>query len=543
MTLREGRALTRLHTSETHKKGVATSMNPKKLQIYISTVLSVFSALTAAAGLTTVSQRVAVAILIASGFSAVAAAALIFRARRHSGLGTIGELVEPVYQARRATEKDLKAVAEIDQETYGDDSVDYEGLAVWWRRYDKGVTVLLEDAEIIGAVGIWPLKEAAFDHIVAGSIDERGLDEQSVCESADPEPRARWYFGDIILLKKFHSSMKNLSGQLLMAAVADWVKQGNLADELHLCAVAIRPRPSWWAKAPVVSLFARGLRRLFGRRAALLGDGDRALLRFGFKEVGLSPSGQPVYTRTLTKQQLLEEVERRIRRRVEAARERAERRSGSSADGGARVRRWQWAPAAIAAALLITVIAVRQLPAYNDGAHAGRFNPPDSPQELARQTASVLRVGLQDHTHCAIDAWDESAQAEEQMAAELGAKYAPLIGVVRESLGAKYEVAAAHNCAARGREFVHVILRGGPRALVSVAITDARDESFPRQGAASEQVVSGVALYRSNLKTFEVAGFDVLNYRVFVVSNLDREENLGIAEKLAPPVQKFLLML
>lgn len=527
-------------------------MTGKKLQGYISTLFAVFGVLTAAAGLTQVSPRLAVAILVVSGLFGVASAVFFFRARNHSGLGALVGLADPEYGTRMAIEQDLKTIAWIDQETYGSDSVDHEGLSKWWHRYKKGVTVLLEDTEIIGAVGIWPVTKEAYENLTAGKIDERGLDEGKVCDEGDAAPRAYWYFGDIILLDRYQNSMRNFSGRLLMAAVQDWVEKGNLADELHLCAVAIRPRPSWLEKVPVLRRVVGAVERAFGWRASSLGKGEKTLRRLGFKEVGLSPSGQPIFTRSLTKQQLLEDFDRRIKRRVLASLDRAERRSAAAppapeppAAPAQTERRWQWVPFTTAAVLLFAVILFKALVPYLAPAThmtTTYLDSPPQPADLARQTADVLKIGLYDHAHCALGEWDEQAAGERQMAEAMGKKFAPLVGVVRERLTGTYEVAAAHLCAAKERQFVHLILRR-PDTLVSVVVTEKGSDDFPQQGAATERVVSGVALYGAKIKTLEVAGFVAQDYLVFIVSNLDHEGNMRLASNLALSVQKYLARL
>ncbi len=49
-----------------------------------------------------------------------------------------------------------------------------------------------------------------------------------------------------------------------------------------------------------------------------------------------------------------------------------------------------------------------------------------------------------------------------------------------------------------------------------------------------------VPVYEAGVKRFQVAGFESQGYLAFIVSDLDRKNNLQIAENLAPLVAGFL---
>jgi hypothetical protein len=492
-------------------------MSNERFQKYVTFVLAGFSLISAAAGLSQLKPIWLYTTLILSAFLAAGSAFFFFffRAHANAAFGELFKIIPPVYWTKKVeTKEELRAIAALDEQIYGSDSIDYRGLLDWWNRY-KGVTLVLKDSEIIGGVGIWPLSKECFDGLAAGDMDETQIGAASIHDGADPAPRPYWYFGDIILLKKYRRSLKNLSLILLQEATRDWIENGNLADEVHVCALAFKEKGE--------------------RRTGPKGEGEKLLLKFKFEYRGKSPAGFPVYTRTLTREKLVEDFEARIVRPMADTEERAQRKALAPAPAA---RRWQWVPAAVAVSALLAVIAVRQLPAFNNkdpGPHIHN----DVPERLAEQTAEVLKIGVRDHTHCAIALWDEKPVSDAQMAKELGGKYAGLIREFRENFADAGEVVAAHHCEADGRSFVHLILKR-PNALLSVIITEKDGESFPQDSMAAVMIVAGVPVYSGNMKTFEVAGFETQDYLIFVVSNLNRENNLQVASKLAPRVRRFL---
>lgn len=156
------------------------------------------------------------------------------------------------------------------------------------------------------------------------------------------------------------------------------------------------------------------------------------------------------------------------------------------------------------------------------------------------QSVEILKIGLNDHAVCAI----EHNQADrrltlEQMAKEMGADYIGLVSVVKERAPAGYEIVVAHKCRVSKREFVHLILKSSDEVL-SLALTKKSGEAFPQTAIAGMLEASGIRLYESRLDNYEVAGFETKDYLGFVVSNLDKENNLQIASSIAPAVRDFL---
>ena len=202
--------------------------------------------------------------------------------------------------------------------------------------------------------------------------------------------------------------------------------------------------------------------------------------------------------------------------------------------------RWRlWALAAAAA----VVLTFGALGAFNWRAPYGGSDVglrADAARLHSEQTASILKVGLGDHIHCAIDSkFAGRSFTLEEMAEKMGPAYAGLLPVVRESLPGGYRVTIGHHCKWRGRGFVHLILRNEDRA-VSLIITKKNGESFPAAELAARLEGSGVPLYRDRLEGWAVAGFESRDYLGFVISDLADEENLRLASVVAPGMLGFL---
>jgi hypothetical protein len=103
----------------------------------------------------------------------------------------------------------------------------------------------------------------------------------------------------------------------------------------------------------------------------------------------------------------------------------------------------------------------------------------------------------------------------------------------------EYRVVMAHRCSYAGRHYVHFVLKSDSN-LLSLVITEKQPgESFSKKEASSGSEVS-VPVYEVAAKRFEVAGFESEGYLAFIVSDLDRKNNLQIAQNLAPLVAGFL---
>ncbi len=161
------------------------------------------------------------------------------------------------------------------------------------------------------------------------------------------------------------------------------------------------------------------------------------------------------------------------------------------------------------------------------------------PQTIT-DNALILTVGLNDHVHCVIEKdFAHKKLSDEQMAGLLGPDYAGLVPVIREKIGAGYEIAIGHRCKYQGREFIHFVLHKGTTAF-SLVLTKKQGESFTRDPRLIALEASGVSLYQANLQKHEVAAFETRDHLVYIVSEMPPAENLEVAARLAMPVKEFI---
>jgi hypothetical protein len=197
---------------------------------------------------------------------------------------------------------------------------------------------------------------------------------------------------------------------------------------------------------------------------------------------------------------------------------------------------------ASAAVLLLSVLAFQVspwAPGGNDN-RAGLF------QTISAGARDLLRVGLIDHVHCAIlsQRWKQSvsveAMKEDKSNQGVGAEFIDLVPMVQEKLGSGYKLVQAHRCLANQRHYVHLILTGEAGTVVSLVITEKKNESFLRADAVAVLNAQGVPVYEDRQGTYQIAGFESDKYLAYVVSNLGHDANRNLASVLAPQVYEHL---
>jgi len=188
---------------------------------------------------------------------------------------------------------------------------------------------------------------------------------------------------------------------------------------------------------------------------------------------------------------------------------------------------------AIAAAAVLTVSVV----AYQFG---HRVTSPDSYlAEISEQTVPIVRVGLNDHVHCAVfRKFPDSPPSFEEMAARLGAEFADLIPAMERQIPSGMNVVMAHKCKYKGREYVHLIARDG-RHLVSLVIAN-RGEGEAFESDLKAVVMGSEPLYSASVRQFAIAGFETPRHLVYLISDLDREQNLNMMRAMTTPVRQAL---
>jgi hypothetical protein len=156
--------------------------------------------------------------------------------------------------------------------------------------------------------------------------------------------------------------------------------------------------------------------------------------------------------------------------------------------------------------------------------------------------AAVLRVGLDDHIHCAVGTWYRGREfSDERMARDLGPQFAGLAPMVKSVVPADMKMLVAHQCQVNGRNFVHFILQKQDRTF-SLIITRKDGESFT-DVAGGSSLNSGVRIHESRMQNFEVAGTETRDFLVYFISDSTSDQNSQIARNLAAPVRGYLARL
>jgi anti-sigma factor (TIGR02949 family) len=156
--------------------------------------------------------------------------------------------------------------------------------------------------------------------------------------------------------------------------------------------------------------------------------------------------------------------------------------------------------------------------------------------------AAILRLGVSDHIHCAIQAhnYPAIARPSDELAQNLGLRYAGLVPVIESTLTG-FEILEAHVCSVPGspRKYVHFIARGRG-TILSVILTRRENENFPAARLLAAKKSGSVDLYDAKLEGMNVAGFETRGHFGFVVSDLGEGQMVQIAGTLALPLRNAL---
>jgi hypothetical protein len=160
---------------------------------------------------------------------------------------------------------------------------------------------------------------------------------------------------------------------------------------------------------------------------------------------------------------------------------------------------------------------------------------------VTNKVATIMRVGLGDHIHCAVfRKYPKNPPKAEEAARDLGIEYQGLAKLVSEQVPKDYRLMMAHRCRYRDRSFVHLALKSDSR-LLSVVVAQSRDgESFETEGLLPALIQSGVPIYQASAQRFEIAAFESQSHLIYLISDLPRQQNTEMMLALAPGVKNFL---
>jgi len=163
---------------------------------------------------------------------------------------------------------------------------------------------------------------------------------------------------------------------------------------------------------------------------------------------------------------------------------------------------------------------------------------------VSNQVGTIMRVGLRDHIHCAVfRKYPKTPPKVEDLAREMGPKYAGLMQVVESRVPSGYQLMMAHRCGYHGRKFVHLALTKSGQVLSVVVAVKGEGESFQTENLVPALAEAGIPIYKSGVQRFQIAAFESKEHLVYVISDLPQQKNMEMLLAMAPGVKAFLSQL
>ena len=201
--------------------------------------------------------------------------------------------------------------------------------------------------------------------------------------------------------------------------------------------------------------------------------------------------------------------------------------------------RWTMSMAAVAAVLVIGLgVAI----SYERGYFRYNRASQDSYiSSVSSSMATMLRVGLGDHIHCAVfRKYPKNPPTTAQFIEKMGPKYSGIIPIVREQVPTDFRLLLAHQCKYKGRQFVHIVLRSDRRLLSVVLTRKADGETFTAEQLAPALSEAGLSIYSASTQRFQIAAFESRDYMVYVISDMPQDRNMELMRAMAPQLETYL---
>lgn len=192
---------------------------------------------------------------------------------------------------------------------------------------------------------------------------------------------------------------------------------------------------------------------------------------------------------------------------------------------------------ALAAAAMFVLVAGGLVVTQKSGS---RSNAPEVVMlsQIYAQTSPLLRVGLQDHIHCArFQSYPAQGPTLEALAAGLGPDFRDLVKIVHDHAPQGLQVIEAHRCEFGTRKYIHVVARQGEQ-LLSLVITERGSGESLGNELKSVLSESGVNLYAANHADFQVAAFQTAHYLTYLISNVSPSENVNAMRAMTPALRE-----
>jgi len=154
-----------------------------------------------------------------------------------------------------------------------------------------------------------------------------------------------------------------------------------------------------------------------------------------------------------------------------------------------------------------------------------------------QKTHDLMRIGVNDHIHCAIEG-EYPRQTSKAAGIEALGPYSPMLQPILDQFPGD-SLVSAHRCTVNGRSYVHMILRRN-NMLISVIMTRReKADAYPRAIGMRVVQASGIPVHAGDMAGYSVAGFEAGNYLGYVVSGLPGQQNDLLAERVAPVIRRY----
>ncbi len=160
---------------------------------------------------------------------------------------------------------------------------------------------------------------------------------------------------------------------------------------------------------------------------------------------------------------------------------------------------------------------------------------------ISNRAGSMMSIGLGDHVNCAVfRKYPKNPPPVQQVVAAIAPEYRDLVTVVRSNVPREYRLFMAHECFYHGRKFVHLTFRDDSRTLSLVITGKDWGDSLTKADLAPALAQSGIPIYRTGVQRFQIAAFETSGHLVYVISDLQQQQNMDVMLALAPGVKEFL---
>jgi len=161
---------------------------------------------------------------------------------------------------------------------------------------------------------------------------------------------------------------------------------------------------------------------------------------------------------------------------------------------------------------------------------------------VSTRIATLMRVGLGDHIHCAVfRKYPKNPPTTQDFIEKMNPQYAGLIPIVRNQVPDSYRMMLAHQCSYHRRKFVHLSLMNDSNMLSLVITRKGDGESFNTEDMLPALVQAGIPMYQSSVQRFQISAFETRDYLIYFISDLPKQQNTELMLALGPKVKDFLV--